>query len=115
MTVKYDLPESQIDNYLRYQQLFVKKNKTQAELDEFSALELELSIYKINAQDWNNLNNRITQGESGLNEHKQVKATTGQLGHVKQGIGIEIDSEGVVSAKPVGSLLYSYRNIGGAL
>lgn len=104
MTVKYDLPESQFVNYARYQVLYLRANKTQSELDELSALEIELSIYKINAQDWNN-----------LNEHKQEKATALQLGHVKQGIGIEIDSDGVISAKPVGSLIYSYRNIGGGL
>lgn len=56
MATKYDLPQTSdyINKYLRYQELYLKANKTQAEIDEMNSLFNDLSAYLITASDFNN-------------------------------------------------------------
>ena len=51
---KYDLPQNQIQNYLRYQELFLKTSRTTEEETEFQNLQTTLAPYLITANDFNN-------------------------------------------------------------
>jgi len=60
---KFDLPQSKISDYLRYQELFLKTSRTSAEEVEFQNLQNELKPYLIEASDWNQLTNYVSKHE----------------------------------------------------
>lgn len=63
-----------------------------------------------------NLVAALNEINSNFNAHLAEIASQTQLGHVKvDGISITADANGVISAIPVGSLIYMYKNMGGTM
>lgn len=75
---KSDLPQTQtyIDKYIRYQELYLRANKTASEVSEFNALENDLVTYLLRAIDFNILETNITNLTTTVNNHLLDIATT---------------------------------------
>lgn len=75
--MKYDLPQTQeyINKYMRYQELYIRGNKTSSEVAELIQLDNDLTDYKFKASDYNELIKYIDDHKSDKIVHKQTYQT----------------------------------------
>lgn len=111
---KFNLPQSKIFDYLRYQELFLKTSRTSAEEVEFQNLQNELKPYLIEASDWNQLTNYV--GKPDYSPLLTQNSSVFSLGAGKDEQGQDVDvsssvTEGQVSVELSGR---TYTNLLGS-
>lgn len=73
---KHEILASDIPNIQRYQTLLLKSPRTSAEEDEFSNLKITLNDKLVSSEDWNKLQDAITNMESYLTSSIDTHMTT---------------------------------------